>query len=330
MAPWSPEAKELAKFQNQCKQLLAENKKLKRLQGPKAAESMDVEEAEDGDAAVAPSSTVQRSELQAKIAKYEQTIKMYTDDGEDELVRDLQKKLEATKLQIQSLRTPATAHKQCSQKLERVQKQISTARSDMQSLQQKLEKVQKELDAKKDLLESKVAEEKVLALQVAGHAAKLSGKTEAGVEIPPDLLQLDPEDLKDDPELQQFYNAYAANPNFAKLQERCRKNVEAKLATSKVPAPPPDAEPAAAGEGTAGHPGGQAAAAEPVRADKRATSFLWDKQDVEELHRAMHQNWKEGEPLAVSPEQLGEMVTNIQNTKHRKMEGGESVKTGGG
>eukprot|EP00959_Pyramimonas_sp_CCMP1952_P092121 1928202-Pyramimonas_sp.AAC.1 len=74
---------------------------------------------------------------------------MYKDDGEDELVRDLQKKLEETKLQVQSLRTPVMAPTQCTQKLQRVQKQISTAKHDVQSLQQKLQKVQKEQEEKK-------------------------------------------------------------------------------------------------------------------------------------------------------------------------------------
>eukprot|EP00959_Pyramimonas_sp_CCMP1952_P114930 2402995-Pyramimonas_sp.AAC.1 len=87
---------------------------------------------------------------------------MHKDDGEGELVRDLEKKLEATKLQAQSLRTPAIAHKQCTQKLQRVQKQISTAKNDLQSLQQKLEKTQRESDEKKDSLDSKVAEEQII------------------------------------------------------------------------------------------------------------------------------------------------------------------------
>eukprot|EP00959_Pyramimonas_sp_CCMP1952_P026330 552760-Pyramimonas_sp.AAC.1 len=60
---------------------------------------MEIDEGEDGDNVAASSSVAQCTELQAKISKYEQTIKMYKDDGEDELVRDLQKKLETTKLQ---------------------------------------------------------------------------------------------------------------------------------------------------------------------------------------------------------------------------------------
>ncbi|CAK0833278.1 unnamed protein product, partial [Prorocentrum cordatum] len=223
-------AKDMAKMQHQLKQLLAENKKLKKCSGKSS--DMEIDEGEHGDNVAASSSVAQRTELQAKISKYEQTIKMYKDDGEDELVRDLQKKLEATKLQVQLLRTPAMAHKQCTQKLQRVQKQISRAKHDLQSLQQKLEKVQKELDEKKDFLESKIGEEQVLSVQLAGHAAKLSGTADAGMEVPPDRLRLDPElhQLKSDPDLLQFYTSFSANPLFAKMEELYRQNMAAKLA----------------------------------------------------------------------------------------------------
>jgi thiamine kinase-like enzyme len=137
----------MAKMQNQLKQLLAENKKLNKHNGKSS--DMEIDEGEDGDNVAASSSVAQRTELQAKISKYEQTIKMYKDDGEDELVRDLQKKLEETKLQVQSLRTPVMAPTQCTQKLQRVQKQISTAKHDVQSLQQKVQQVQKEQEEKK-------------------------------------------------------------------------------------------------------------------------------------------------------------------------------------
>eukprot|EP00959_Pyramimonas_sp_CCMP1952_P444414 9304724-Pyramimonas_sp.AAC.1 len=49
MAPWSKEAKEMAKIQNQCKQLLAGNTKLKKAQSQQAAGNMEVDEDEDGD-----------------------------------------------------------------------------------------------------------------------------------------------------------------------------------------------------------------------------------------------------------------------------------------
>ncbi|CAK0816022.1 unnamed protein product [Prorocentrum cordatum] len=267
LAPWAPEAKEMAKMQNQLRQLLAENKKLKKVNGGEASD-MEVDQGDDEDNVAEASSIAQRTELQAKITKYEQTIKMHKDDGEDEL---------ATKLQAQSLRTPAMAHKHCTQKLQRVQKQISTAKHDLQSLQQKMEKVQKEMDEKKDFLESKLGEEQVLTKQLAGHAAKLSGCTaEAGVEVPPDILRLDPEihQLKSDPDLLQFYNSFSANPLFANMEELYRQNMAAKLA--------------------------------------------------QELHRAMYQGKSEG-AVSVSPEQLAEMVADIQNTKHRKFDSGGAL-----
>eukprot|EP00959_Pyramimonas_sp_CCMP1952_P448632 9393696-Pyramimonas_sp.AAC.1 len=75
-------------MQNQLKQLLAENKKLKKYNSGKASD-MEVDQGDEEDNVAESSSIAQRTELQAKITKYEQTIKMHKDDGEDELVRDL-------------------------------------------------------------------------------------------------------------------------------------------------------------------------------------------------------------------------------------------------
>ncbi|CAK0790676.1 unnamed protein product [Prorocentrum cordatum] len=140
----------MANTQNQCKQLLAENKKLKKAQSQQAAGNMGIDEDEDGDNVAASSTEAQRKELQAKISKYEQ--------------------------------------------------QISAAKYDLQSFQQKLEQGSKHLDEKKDFLEGKLAEEKLLKKEVAG----------------PNLLQ--------------FYITFASNPLRAKMQDVCRQNIEAKLA----------------------------------------------------------------------------------------------------
>eukprot|EP00959_Pyramimonas_sp_CCMP1952_P072535 1515479-Pyramimonas_sp.AAC.1 len=104
------------------------------------------------------------------------------------------------------------AHKQCTRKLERVKKQISTAKHDLQPLQQKCDKVQEELAEKNGFLESKQAEEQVPAKQLAEHAAQLSGTAENDVEVPPpDILHIGPESdqFKDDPDLLLFYKSAA-------------------------------------------------------------------------------------------------------------------------
>ncbi|CAK0876971.1 unnamed protein product, partial [Prorocentrum cordatum] len=87
-------AKDFQKLHAHFKQLVAENRKLKFAQDQKSQGAME-----------------------DKIDKSDQAIKIYAETGDTELAESTRLKLEATVLQIKDLRTPATAHKQCSQML---------------------------------------------------------------------------------------------------------------------------------------------------------------------------------------------------------------------
>ena len=98
-----------------------------------------------------------------------------------------------------------------------------------------------------------------------------------------------------------------------------------RLAKPKAtPAPDPDHPPPQRGQPPEGHDG---TAGQGPRDDaKRGTDFLCSKDDVEELYQAM---CKDGTATELSREYLAEMVNNIKNTKHRKLDGGDAAKTGG-
>ncbi|CAK0807825.1 unnamed protein product, partial [Prorocentrum cordatum] len=164
---------------------------------PPRRESESVEFNDRRDA-MPPSSPSERS--CSTVNKYEQAINVYADIGGTGLIENTRLKLEATSAHIKDMRTPATSHKQCAQKLEKANDK----------------------------------EETVLGKEVAARAAKLGGgkAAEEFVEVPEDVLQLGPEssELKSDPGLLQFYRSFAFRTSAGDLTEA----VQPELAAARI------------------------------------------------------------------------------------------------